>query len=273
MSESDHRPFEVTVPQGSAAPLIAHVPHAATHVPERVRRCIVLDDAELRREIVRLTDWHVERLFSWVPKLGGELFASTLSRVAFDPERFEDDSHEPMTAVGQGVVYTGTTQRGTLAEITSEERAWRIGHWYRPYHEALEVAVGALLARFGTALILDCHSFATVPLPSEPDQRPGRPDICLGTDELHTPLTLVDALGSSLAAEGLDVRRDAPFAGTIVPARFYGTEAKVRSVMIEVRRGLYCDEATGEPAARFDEVAQALERAVGGAVAGFIGPE
>jgi len=214
MREADPRPFAVTLPQGPAAPLIAHVPHAATHVPERVRRCIVLDDAELRGEIVRLTDWHVERLFSWVPALGGEVFASTLSRVAFDPERFRDDADEPMAAVGQGAIYTGTTQLGKLADITHEEREWRLVHWYDPYHEAFAARLAALLERFGRVLILDCHSFATVPLPSEPDQRPERPDVCLGTDDFHTPSGLADGLEARARAEGLVVGRDTPFAGT-----------------------------------------------------------
>jgi len=259
--------------RGPQIPLIAHVPHAATDVPERVRRCIVIDAAGLRRELVRLTDWHVDRLFSWVRDLDGEMFAATLSRVAFDAERYEDDTKEPMAEMGQGVVYTHTTQRGRLAEITPEERAWRVEHWYRPYHAAFGGRVATLLDRFGAALILDCHSFATVPLPSEPDQRLNRPDICIGTDESHTPAALADALERALSAEGLTVRRDAPFAGTIVPLRYYGIDVRVRSVMIEVRRGLYCDEATGEPTARFDELALALERAVGGAAAESIGSQ
>ena len=32
--------------------------------------------------------------------------------------------------------------------------------------------------------------------------------------------------------------------------------------MVEVRRGLYCDEATGEPGPAFEDVRLAIERAV-----------
>jgi len=272
MSEPTTAPFAVSAPRGTPIPLIAHVPHAATYVPDRVRRCIVLSDAELRCEIARLTDWHVDRLFSWVPDLGGEVFASTLARVAFDPERFRDDAREPMVAVGQGVVYAGTTLLDKLADITAEEREWRLVHWYDPYHEAFEARVTALLERFGRVLILDCHSFASVPLPSEPSQRPHRPDVCIGTDDLHTPPELVRALEDSLQAEGLVVSRDDPFTGTIVPMRYLGAQGeRVGSVMIEVRRGLYCNEANGEPTAAFDDIRRALERAVGGVVAAFVG--
>ncbi|MFN8620108.1 MAG: hypothetical protein U0869_05090 [Chloroflexota bacterium] len=40
------------------------------------------------------------------------------------------------------------------------------------------------------------------------------------------------------------------------------------SVMIEVRRGLYCDERTGEQGAAFPEVAALLRRVVGAVLAG-----
>jgi N-formylglutamate amidohydrolase len=111
--------------------------------------------------------------------------------------------------------------------------------------------------------VLDCHSFATIPLPSEADQDPERPDVCLGTDPFHTPNELVEALALRLRGEGFRVAVDRPFAGTIVPLRWYGTDPRVTSVMLEVRRGLYMDEATGEPLGAFDDVAARLEGAVG----------
>ena len=111
-------------------------------------------------------------------------------------------------------------------------------------------------------LILDCHSFATVPLPSEPSQAVPRPDVCIGTDSFHTPRALADALGDAFSAEGFVVASDTPFSGTMVPLEHYQQDARVRSVMIEVRRGLYCDESTGEPNAEFERVRAAIERAL-----------
>jgi N-formylglutamate amidohydrolase len=255
-------PFKLVRPQNIPAPLIAHVPHASTVVPAREREQIVLDDASLQRELVRLTDWHADQLFSWVLELGGLMFVNTFSRLVVDTERFANDEDEPMAAVGQGVVYTKTTDGDLLARISPGERARRIREYYEPYHEALTAVVASTLERFGTAVILDCHSFPSVPLPSEPDQSPGRPDICIGTDPLHTPAALAQALESAFRAEGLTVARDRPFAGTLVPLAFLGVESGVRSVMIEVRRGLYCDESTGERSAAFDATRGAVERAV-----------
>jgi N-formylglutamate amidohydrolase len=255
-------PFKLVQSTGPRTPLIAHIPHASTVVPVREREQIVLDGASLQRELVRLTDWHADQLFSWVLELGGLMFLSTLSRLVVDPERFASDEDEPMAAVGQGVVYTKTTDGDLLTSISPGERARRIREYHEPYHEALTVVVASTLERLGTAVILDCHSFASVPLPSEPDQSPGRPDICIGTDPFHTPAALAQALESAFRAEGLTVARDRPFAGTLVPLAFLGVESGVQSVMIEVRRGLYCDEATGERSARFDATRDAVERAV-----------
>ncbi len=226
-----------------------------------------MSEHDLRTEVVRLTDWHVDELFSWIPEIGGALFASALSRLVFDPERFADDDEEPMADAGQGVVYTKTTDGEQLAQISIKERERRIRDLYNPYHEALAALVPSMLQQFGTALILDCHSFATVPLPSEIDQSPDRPDICIGTSPYHTPAELSAGLVAAFESEGLTVELDRPFPGTLVPRRFLGTDSRVRSVMIEVRRGLYCDESSGERGPGFESTRSALQRAVTAGIA------
>jgi N-formylglutamate amidohydrolase len=263
-------PYKIVIRDAQRAPVIAHVPHAATFIPEAAHRAFVIDAAALDRELVRVTDWHADHLFSWVLDEGGLLFVNTVSRLAFDPERFVDDAEEPMSAVGQGAVYTRTTDGEPLADISPALRATRIEELYEPYHEGLTGAVGSLLGRFGMAIILDCHSFPTEPLPSEQDQNPHRPDICIGTDAVHTPPELAEDLEQRFRAEGVTVARNRPFAGTIVPLEYLGRDRRVISVMIEVRRGLYCDEATGERNERFDAVRSMLERAVAPAVGAAI---
>jgi N-formylglutamate amidohydrolase len=249
-----------------ALPLIAHVPHASTVIPVEVRAELLLSDEELAQELRRLTDHHTDALFAGLTELGATLFVNDVSRLVFDPERFLDDSAEPMAVRGQGVVYWQGT-RGQLIRVASTHlRQRRVAELYRPYHAALDALVGECLETFGECLVIDGHSFATEPLPSEIDQTPDRPDICIGTDDLHTPAALSEALESSFAAQGFRVRRDAPFAGTFVPSGYYGTDTRVRSVMIEVRRGCYMDEAAGERLPAFAEVRTAITRAVAAAL-------
>ena len=81
-----------------------------------------------------------------------------------------------------------------------------------------------------------------------------RPDICLGTDEFHTPKPLVDELMRRFSGEGLSIAINRPFSGALVPMRYFRKEHRVMSVMVEVNRGLYLDETTGKMGAHFSRL-------------------
>ena len=100
---------DILGPTGARRPIVGHVPHAATAIPPGVRAGILLDDAALEAELLRMTDRHTDRLFAWIRDLGGTLVVNRVSRLVVDPERFPDDDAEPMAAVGQGAVYTRTS--------------------------------------------------------------------------------------------------------------------------------------------------------------------
>ncbi len=114
------------------------------------------------------------------------------------------------------------------------------------------------LAACGQALILDIPSYPREPLPYEQRAALQRPSICLGCDEFHTSDRLLDAARTAFARVG-EVLIDQPFIGTYVPSRFYGREPRVQSLMLEVRRDVYLDEATGElHPDRADQIAAAI---------------
>jgi N-formylglutamate amidohydrolase len=255
-------PYEVIAPAPPRRAVLAHIPHASTRIPPEVRAAILLDDADLERELVLLTDAHTDDLFARLGDRGVTRFVNRRSRLVVDPERFTDPSLEPTEARGQGVVYVRTTDGRPLREADPRERERLIETYYRPYHAALDAVAVELVEAFGRCTILDCHSFATRPLASELDQRPDRPDICIGRDPLHTPDELASGLADAFRAEGFRVAFDRPYRGTLVPNAFLGRDTRLRSVMVEVRRGLYLDEATGERSSAYGSVRAALERAI-----------
>jgi N-formylglutamate amidohydrolase len=260
--------YLVLDPLGDPRPIVGHVPHASAAIPADERARLRLDDRALAAELLRLTDAHTDRLYAWIRELGGTLLVNRVSRIVVDPERFADDAAEPMAAVGQGAVYTRATTGAILRDPDPAERRRLLERWYDPYHRALEAVVAGTLDRFGTCLVLDAHSFASVPLPTEPDRDPDRPDVCLGTDPYHTPEPLVRTLADALRAEGFRVAVDRPFAGSLVPLRWYRRDRRVASILLEVRRGTHMDEATGEPLPAFDSVVARLRRAVTRAIVG-----
>jgi len=133
-----------------------------------------------------------------------------------------------------------------LFEHTSRTKPHWCGITIDPHHRRLDECVSRHLQTFGRAIIIDCHSFPSTPLPYELVQDPRPPDICIGTDAFHTPRWLSEILISAFESLGYRVSVDTPFAGTIVPASFFNRSDRVLSVMIEIRRDLYMDEKTGE---------------------------
>ncbi len=251
---------------GSVAPeerrraMVLHIPHASTAVPPHRRPALLLDDAELADELRVMTDWRTELLYPVTP-WEGERVAADVSRLVVDVERFPDDADEPMAAVGMGVVYTRTHRGGVLrAAPSAAERGALLEAHYWPHHDALTLAVGRVVHAFGGALLVDCHSFPSRPLPHDLDQSPGRPALCIGTGP-RTPGWVVQELLARAGMAGWSVGIDAPFAGALVP-RAFADDPRVAAVMIEVRRDLYVDEANGLRGRGFDAVQQWLADAL-----------
>jgi N-formylglutamate deformylase len=251
-------------------PCVLHVPHSTALIPEEDRPGIVLSDDELRRELLVMTDWFTDELFNGVPD-APEMICFPVSRLVLDPERFEDDAKEPMAARGMGVIYTTTSHGGRLRmPPSSTERERLIDTYYRPHHARLTGAVAELLARHGKALIIDCHSFPSAPLPYEPDQDPARPGICIGTDPYHTPRRLADYVMDAFETAGFTVQFDRPFAGALVPTSYWRQNADVSSFMIEVRRDLYMDETTGKRRPEIKQIAGRLSEIIGKVIENFM---
>ncbi len=218
------------------SPVIVHAPHTSLYIPASVRAELLLDDEGLRDELAAMTDAGVAEVLDHLDDLPAEarpaIVAATMSRLVFDPERFP--AGDEMEAVGMGLVYTRRADGTPLRrELTPERLAWyRAQH--RAYTESLERVVDAALERFGTAVILDLHSYPKDPLGYEDPSLP-RPEVCVGTDAFHTPAWLLEEAESTLS-DRFEAAVDSPFAGAYVPGRFYRTDPRVHSVMLEFRR-------------------------------------
>ena len=185
-----------------------------------------------------------------------------VSRLVCDVERFPSDADEPMAARGMGALYVRTSSGEVLrGPQDGAVRDRLLERWYRPHHSALEAMVHEV-AESGICLLVDCHSFPSVALPYELDQTSERADVCIGTDDFHTPLLLREALVEAATKEGYSVAVDAPFAGALVPLSAYRRDRRVLSVMIEVNRRLYMDERTGAKTEGFAEVRAAVGRLI-----------
>ncbi|MCR4849887.1 MAG: N-formylglutamate amidohydrolase [Lachnospiraceae bacterium] len=216
-------------------PIIINVPHSSTIIPSEELKYFTTKN--LQHELDVMTDHFCDDLFD----TGERMIRFPISRLVCDPERFRDDSKEIMASIGMGAIYTRCSDGAELKSISPAHKEKLLERYYDRYHMELENAVQSALDRFDKCLIIDGHSFYDEPLPYELNQDKNRPDICIGTDENHTPKETEHILKQFFTERGYTVEINRPFAGSLVPLKYYRKDKRVMSVMIEVNRRLYID--------------------------------
>lgn len=211
-----------------------HIPHSRTSIPDYTGFIV----SKINNEIQLLTDFATEDIFQ-VPSVESIVFP--YSRIFCDVERLPDDQ-EIMFKSGRGFFYTHTDS-GELLRVDSDnikQHIWKA--YYMPHHKRLTAMTQDKLNKHGVVTIIDCHSFADVPFQSDLVQTKERPDICIGTDEFHTPQYLVELISEKALNLGFSCEVNSPYSGTIVPSEFYKRNNKVQSIMIEINRKLYMNQ-------------------------------
>ncbi len=230
------------VPGDPQSTEVIHVPHSSRIIPYDVRAGILLSHNALERELDAMTDAFTNVIASSVSDRAAVrpwLFVYRLSRLVVDPEGFLDERDE-MNAASMGAVYTRTSAGDPLREGSVDEISGLVDRFFAPYTQAFAGLVDERLTALGSATIIGLHSYPFEPLRYELHRGP-RPEVCIGTDSLHTPDDLVEIAADSFV--GFDVGIDSPFSGCFVPLAHHETSADVEAVMIELRRDLYLDES------------------------------
>ena len=132
------------------------------------------------------------------------------------------------------------------SRLTLEEGLRRIDSLYKPYHAALRGLMERAAARFGVAVLIDCHSMPSTGardplLSTRGDKR--RIDFVIGDRYGASAFTgLVDVVEDRLRGRGYHVMRNRPYAGGFITEHYGKPAAGWHALQIEVSRGLYMDE-------------------------------
>ncbi len=249
--------------------IILHIPHSSTHIPETYRPLFFADDKGLQEELLRTTDLYTDELFDIpeVPEKNRIVFP--ISPLVCDVERNRDDTRELMAKVGMGVCHTLDSCGKPLKGI-SEAYIREMYENYDWHHQKLEEAADGVMTEYGRAILIDCHSISSEPLPYEQSgpfknrrMETPRADISIGQDfNLHTPEWLKLYFLNAFSRKGYSIAVDSPFSETMVPMKYYHRDLRLHSVMIKVRRGLYMDEKTGTKTAAYDKIKKDIRDAV-----------
>jgi len=221
-------------------PLLVSMPHTGTDIPEELQagyaeRALGLED----------TDWHLHRLYGFLPELGASVIRPQYSRYVIDLNRPPDDA--PMypgasnTELCPTHFFNGDALYSAGRAPDAAERLRRREMYWQPYHSALATELARLKAQHGFALLWDAHSIRSeIPWLFE-----GRlPDLNIGTANgaaAHASIT--DAAAAACAGiEGVSSIVNGRFKGGYI-TRQYGRPAQdVHAVQLEKCQSLYMRE-------------------------------
>ncbi|CCV16094.1 N-formylglutamate amidohydrolase [Mesorhizobium sp. STM 4661] len=264
-------PFEIRLGAEQRVPFLFNSPHSGRYYPDRFMAMARLD----RNAIRRSEDCYVEELFGGAVALGAPMLAANFPRAYLDVNRepWELDPRmfaEPVPSfcnirsarvagglgtvpklVGEGLdIYAG---RLPLAEAIA-----RIEAVYKPYHETLKRLLTRTHARFGYAVLIDCHS---MPASIRVGDSGLRPDFIVGDRfGISASAALTETAIGLLIGMGYTVAHNKPYAGGFI-TEHYGRPARhLHALQIEVNRGLYMNERTFQKSAGFDALADDLAR-------------
>lgn len=244
-------------PQGRAAPAVFDSPHSGAVYPPSFRPAAPL------RLLQGGEDRFVDKLFAEAPRHGAVIIAARFARTFIDPNRSLADLDvalldgpwpEPVspsrhTARGVGLIFRKIANGVDIYDrlLSVAEVQDRIDRFWRPYHNALTVALDEAHARFGTVWHINCHSMQPVGDSLSPDPGQVRPDFVLGDLKGRACRADLTAFaGSILEGMGYSVGLNIPYQGAELVQR-HGRPAEGRnSLQIEVNRQLYMNVETLE---------------------------
>lgn len=237
-------------------------PHSGRAYPPEFVLQSQLDAQMLRSS----EDAFVDDLFANAPSHGAPLLLAQVPRAFLDLNRAADEldpaviegitraPHNPRVSSGLGVI-PRVVSGGRLiyrGKLPMTEAARRITQFWHPYHNALRQIIDQTHARFGEAVLIDCHSMPREALDGNLRQGQRRPEVVLG-DRFGAAAgaDVVDQIEAAFLRAGFIVARNAPFAGAYI-AQTYGRPTGRRHVVqVEIDRSLYMNEAQVAPLPEF----------------------
>jgi len=220
--------YSLLVPAQTRLPIVASLPHSGTYVPRSVYKQFKRDPKPILTDM----DWHLKKLYDFLPELGITVVQATHSRYVVNLNR---EVKAPL--FGPQVL-----------SVVSQENAWesglydtepeqseieeRINKYYIPYHKRLTQILNKMIREFHRVFLLDLHSFGVARLLS---------DICLGNvNETTCSEHLIGCFERALRKYDFSVTRNERLIGGYI-TRHYGNMENIEALQIELKFTAYLD--------------------------------
>lgn len=214
--------------------ILFHIPHSSIFIPNFKGFNLT---EQFNKDLQLLTDWATDDIFN---VKGISKLIVPFSRLFCDVERLPD-AYEPMFNKGQGFFYTNSVNGDLLRTDVENIKSEIYTNYYLNHHNRLNEITATKLNLYDKVIIIDCHSFNNLPLDIDLNKNILRPDICLGTDDYHTPMYLLELVKNYFISLDYTVQINTPFSGTIIPTNYYRKNPNVHGIMIEINKRLYME--------------------------------
>ncbi len=265
-------PFEILPPAAWTCPVVFNSPHSGRLYQRAFLETSRLDALALRRS----EDCYVDELFASVTQLGAPLLRANFPRAFIDVNRepYELDPRMFQEAL-PGFANTTSVRvaggLGTIPRIVSEgeeiyrvplglkEAMERIETLYRPYHRTLTRLLSEVHGKFGSVVLVDCHSMPSSAVCLQSSATGRKADIVIGDRHGAACAYEITAhLESLFADQGFCVLQNKPYAGGFITQNYGSPNSGYHALQIEVNRGLYVDERTLEKSSDFGLITQCI---------------
>lgn len=225
---------------GGTSPLLVSMPHIGTEVPCELQNAYVP-----RALAVEDTDWHLDRLYDFLPELGASVLTPRYSRYVIDLNRPPDDA--PMypgasnTELCPTRFFTGDALYQPGCEPAPDERARRRDVYWQPYHTALAAELQRIKAVHGYALLWDAHSIRShIPWLFEGSL----PDLNIGTANGASAGPAIAQAVEQVCASATGVTHviNGRFKGGYITRHYGAPQDRIHAVQLEMCQCLYMEE-------------------------------
>lgn len=220
--------------------VLLHVPHSSMNFPEGTPHHFNDLDEDERL----LIDYYTDELFvPDVPVKHIEHAVFPYCRLYCDVERLIND---PLEKEGLGISYNRRVGDDSCAyrSFSKMEDAFSM---YVDFHS---MVAKRMVMCGDNLLLIDCHSFSN--LPNLLNSAPPDIDICIGynDDDTFPGNVVVDCITRHFESRGYKVGINTPFSNS----KTFAVPMEYHSVMIEVNKRMYMDEATLEKSGGFGKL-------------------
>lgn len=255
--------FRLHDPAEQTSPLIFASPHSGAIYPKDWVAATRLSERKLRQ----VEDAFIDTLFARAKTHGAPLLAANFPRSYVDVNRRADElppdwrdpvdsAPSPRATAGLGVIPTAIGENLPIydAPLSRQASLQRL-LLYETYHRQLRQLISQTKARFGCAILIDCHS-----MPGFSPAGARHADFVLGDryGQSCDP-ALIDFVGAHLKSSGYSVIRNYPYAGGYVTQHYGKPDAQVHVLQIEINRELYLNSITMQKKRGFDKLARNIE--------------